>query len=183
MVSSLVFSEYPSTLTYSTLTGAWLVTRKSIPMQDLLSLSVSLKTVPLTRRLEILAISSLALADGLSYYSSFTVLAFRANSSLPLMPLEFVLAATWLSALSGCLWLQSWLRLKLLNPMRLCCLRPGDTSLPVKLSCELFYTAFFAIPLCERHHRHTIPFNCSIKPRSRMSLDLIKSLRQRDSEN
>ena len=150
-------------------------------MQHLLSLSVSLKMVPLTRRLEILAISSLALADGLSY-SGFTVLAFKANSSLPLMPLEFVLAATWLSALSGCRSLQSWLRLKLLNPMRLCCLRTGGTSLLVQLSCELFCIAFVTIPLYERHHRHTIPFNCSIKPRSRMSMDLIKSLRQRDSE-
>jgi hypothetical protein len=96
---------------------------------------------------------------------------------------EYVLAVTWLSAPSGCQSLQSWPRLKLQNRMRLCCLRMGGTLKLARVFCELFCIASFAMPLCKKRHRYTVPFKCSIKPRSRTSLDLIRSLRQHDAAN
>jgi hypothetical protein len=61
-----VLLYHPRMPVHELLTGAWLVMRKSTPMLDLSSLSVSSKMALLGKRLEILAISSLALADGAS---------------------------------------------------------------------------------------------------------------------
>jgi hypothetical protein len=60
------------------------VTRKSILILNLSSLSVSLKMVALTRRLETRAILSSALADGTSYLGSQYLSSFEANLNLPL---------------------------------------------------------------------------------------------------
>jgi hypothetical protein len=98
--------------------------------------------------------------------------------------LEYVQAATWLSASSGCQLQRSWQHLRLLNPTRLCCLKTESTLLPTKVYCELFLVLSLVCQyLCERQYRHTVPFKCNIKPRSRMSLDMIKSLQSRDFGN
>jgi hypothetical protein len=60
-----------------------------------------------------------------------------------------VLVATWLSVPFGCVSLQSWPRLKLQSPMRLCCLKTGGTFLQAHSLCELFCIALMGVSLCE----------------------------------
>ena len=54
---------------------------------------------------------------------------------------------------------------------------PGANVLFVSLN------SFLICLWCKRQHRHTVPFKCNIKPRSKMSLDLIKSLQQLDLQS